>query len=93
MGIRILAAIALAGAASCAGAAELRTATLDVKGMDCAACPVTVKLVLEHQRGVSDVKMDAARHVAVVTFDPAKASADTLAEAVTEAGYPTKARR
>lgn len=94
MRIRILAAIALAGTAFCAGAAaQPRTATLDVKGMDCAACPVTVKLLLEHQRGVSEVKMDAARHLAVVTFDPAKASADALARAVTEAGYPTKARR
>jgi hypothetical protein len=55
MPIRFLAAIAFAGAATLAQASDLRNATLDVKGMDCAACPITVKTVLKRQPGVSDV--------------------------------------
>jgi periplasmic mercuric ion binding protein len=55
MPIRFLAAIAFAGATMLAQASDVRNATLDVKGMDCAACPITVKTVLKRQPGVSDV--------------------------------------
>lgn len=71
---------------------EARTTTLDVKGMHCATCPLTVKVVLKKQPGVSDVKMDAQKNTAEVRFDPAKVSKEQLAHAVTEAGYPAKAR-
>ena len=90
--IRWVGAIALAGATMAVHAGELRKVTLDVKGMDCAACPVTVKVVLKKQPGVEDVKVDAERHTALVTFDPARVSPEKLAKAVTETGYPTTAR-
>jgi periplasmic mercuric ion binding protein len=93
MPIRFLAAIAFAGAATLAQASGVRNATLDVKGMDCAACPITVKTVLKRQPGVSDVKVDAVQHTASVTFDPARISPEKLASAVTEAGYPTTPRK
>ena len=90
---RILAVFAFGGIALFANASEAQQVTLDVKGMDCAACPVTVKVVLKRQRGVDEVKMDAARHTAEVSFDPVKVSPDQLAKAVTEAGYPTTPRK
>jgi periplasmic mercuric ion binding protein len=52
-----------------------------------------VKTVLKRQPGVSDVKVDAVQHTASVTFDPARVSAEKLASAVTEAGYPTTPRK
>ena len=90
---RILGAVAVAGVSLVAIANDAQSVTLDVKGMDCAACPVTVKVVLKQQPGVSDVKMDAEKHTAEVKFDPARVSSDQLAKAVTEAGYPATPRK
>lgn len=91
MVIRFVGAICMA-AALAVYAGELRKVTLDVKGMDCAACPVTVKVVLMKQPGVTDVKVEAAHHTASVTFDPARVTAETLAKVVTETGYPATPR-
>ena len=90
---RLMAGIAIAAATQVAQAGEVRKVTLDVKGMDCAACPLTVKVLLQKQPGVSEVKVDADKHTARVEFDAAKASAEQLARAVTEAGYPTTSRK
>ncbi len=90
---RVLAVFALGGIALLASANEAQQITLDVKGMDCAACPVTVKVVLKRLPGVDDVRMDAEKHTAEVRFDPAKVSPEQLAKAVTEAGYPTTPRK
>lgn len=67
--------------------------TLDVKGMDCAACPVTVKAVLKKEPGVSDVKVDFKKATAEITFEPSKVSRERLAQVVTEAGFPSAARK
>jgi mercuric ion binding protein len=67
--------------------------TLDVKGMDCAACPVTVKTVLKKQPGVTEVKVDLNGATAQVTFDPGKVSREKLAQVVTESGFPSTARK
>jgi len=74
-----------------AGASE--SVTLDVKGMDCAACPVTVKAVLKKEPGVSDVKVDFKKATAEITFEPSKVSRERLAQVVTEAGFPSTARK
>ena len=90
---RILCAMACAATTLAVNASEVEKVTLDVKGMDCAACPVTVKAVLKQQPGVSEVKMDAEKHTAEVSFDPAKVTPDKLAKVVTETGYPATPRK
>ena len=90
---RILCAMACAATTLAVNASEVEKVTLDVKGMDCAACPVTVKAVLKQQPGVSKVKMDAEKHSAEVSFDPAKVTPDKLAKVVTETGYPATPRK
>ena len=85
-----LAAVSLALTAQ-AGTSE--SVTLDIKGMDCAACPVTVKTVLKKQPGVADVKVDFKGATATILFDPAKVSREKLAQVVTESGFPSKARK
>lgn len=90
---RIPAVVAVAVAALAANAGEPQKVILDVKGMDCATCPLTVKVVLKKQTGVDDVKMDAANHTAEVKFDPAKVSPEQLAKVVSEAGYPATPRK
>ena len=67
--------------------------TLDVKGMTCATCPVTVKAVLKKQAGVTEVKVDLKKGTAEVAFDASKVTPQKLAEVVTEAGFPSAARK
>ena len=86
-------AMFLCAAATVSGAAETQKVTLDVKGMHCGTCPLTVKVILKKQQGVDDVKMDAEKHTALVSFDPKVMTPEKLAQAVTEAGYPASPRK
>ena len=76
-----------------ASAAGTEKVILDVKGMHCGTCPLTVKVVLKKQQGVEDVKMDAEKHTALVSFDPKVMTPEKLAQVVTEAGYPATPRK
>ena len=67
----------------------IKTVTLEVLGMNCAACPIAVKKALKKVPGVSNVKVDYKSGIAEVNFDPNITSPDELAQAVTTAGYPT----
>lgn len=70
-----------------------QTVTLDVPGMTCAACPITVKKAISKVDGVSRVDVSYERRQAVVTFDDAKASVRTLTLATENAGYTSTAKR
>lgn len=80
--------VALALAAASAVAGEPRTAVLDVPGMNCSLCPVSVKKALSRVRGVIDAKADLVTKRAEVRFDPDEVSPEALARAVSEAGFP-----
>lgn len=66
-----------------------KTVTLDVPGMSCAACPITVKKALTRVDGVSHAEVDYGKRQASVTFDDARVSVDQLLHATSEAGYPS----
>lgn len=66
------------------------TVTLNVPGMTCEACPVTVKKALEKVPGVSKVDVQFEKKQVLVTFDDAKTNTDTLVKATTNAGYPSQ---
>ncbi|HKA40819.1 MAG TPA: mercury resistance system periplasmic binding protein MerP [Burkholderiales bacterium] len=70
-----------------------KTVTLDVPGMYCEMCPITVKKALSHVSGVSNVSASYERKEAVVTFDDTKTSVEALTKATANAGYPSKARQ
>lgn len=70
----------------------IRSVTLEVQGMNCAACPITVKKALKNVPGVSEVKVDYKSGIAEVDYDPNKTGPDDLAKAVAAAGYPATAR-
>ncbi|SRR6266851_4965243 len=70
--------------------AATKTVTLDVPGMYCAACPITVKKALNKVQGVSKVDVSLEKKQAVVTFDDAKTDTTALVKATTDAGYPSK---
>ena len=66
-----------------------QTVTLAVPGMNCPVCPITVKKALMKVDGVSETQVRFEQREAVVTFDDAKASAEALIQATTNAGYPS----
>lgn len=69
--------------------AGMQTVTLSVPGMNCTACPITVKLALNKVDGVSQVDVSYPGREAVVTFDDTRTSLKALTEATTNAGYPS----
>lgn len=70
--------------------ASPKTVTLNVSGMTCAACPITVKKALEKVPGVSKVDVRFESKQVLVTFDDAKTNTDALVKATTNAGYPSQ---
>lgn len=88
-----LVAIAMLPAALPSAQAATRTAMLDVKGMTCSTCPLTVRQVLLKSPGVSQAKVDLKNAAATVTFDDTTTSVERLANAVTEAGFPSVQRK
>lgn len=74
-----------------AGAAR-QTVTFAVENMTCALCPVTVKAAMQGVEGVQSVKIDFEAKTATVIFDPARATAEAIGAASTNAGYPADAR-
>jgi periplasmic mercuric ion binding protein len=70
--------------------ASPKTVTLNVSGMTCAACPITVKKALERVGGVSKVDVRYEKKQVLVTFDDTKTNTDALVKATTGAGYPSQ---
>jgi mercuric ion binding protein len=85
----ILVVIAMIALTASAWASE-RTVTLNVSGMTCEACPITVKKALQKVPGVSKIDVLYEKKQVVVMFDDAKTNTDALVKATTNAGYPSQ---
>lgn len=70
-------------------AASEQTVTLDVPGMTCAFCPVTIRKALKKVDGVIEAKASYDTKTATVTFDPSKTSVEQLTQVTAEVGYPS----
>ena len=91
--LRFLAAVSFAMSSTTTIAADARAVTLDVQGMDCASCPITVKQILSKVSGVSEVAVDLKSRSAVVKYDPDKTRPEHLAKVVSEYGYPSMVKK
>ncbi|MFW2438124.1 MAG: mercury resistance system periplasmic binding protein MerP [Arenicellales bacterium] len=89
----MLTAVMSAPVHSAAMAAETTTVTLDVPGMTCKFCPITIRKALKKVPGVSDAKSDFDSKTATVTYDPDKTNIEALTEATANAGYPSKLKQ
>lgn len=90
--MRALSALIVAAATALVAlpaAAALRTVTLDVPGMACQFCPITVRKALEKVPGVEKAEISFERKEAIVTFDDAKTDVAALLDATKNAGYPS----
>jgi mercuric ion binding protein len=90
--LRILALLVGAIGASSPAFAAMQTATLDVPGMTCSSCPITVKKALMKVEGVQQVKTSFEKREAIVTFDDSKTSVEKLSMATANAGYPVSVK-
>ena len=73
-----------------AASLELQSASFAVQNMTCATCPITVKRAMEGVAGVDEVNIDFETKTAVARFDPSQTTADAIAAASTNAGYPAE---
>ena len=73
-----------------AQAAAIETRTFAIENMTCALCPITVKEAMAGVEGVRSVEVDFDAKTATVEFDPALTTADAIAAASTNAGYPAR---
>lgn len=69
--------------------AASKTVTLALPTMDCPVCPITVKKALVRVAGVSKAEVNFDKRQAVINFDDAQASVETLMRATRDAGYPS----
>ena len=70
--------------------AATRTVTLNVPGMTCPVCPITVRKALREVPGVEKVDVRYAQREAIVTYDDARTNVAALTKATADAGYPSK---
>jgi mercuric ion binding protein len=70
-------------------AAANRTVVLTIPTMDCATCPITIRVALMRVAGVSKAKVSYDRREARVTFDDSKTNVAALTEATKDVGYPS----
>ena len=68
----------------------IQHAILGIEGMTCASCTTTAERALTRLKGVSGVRVTYEPSEAHVQFDPSMISADALADAITNVGYPTR---
>jgi mercuric ion binding protein len=84
---------AVAVAAIPAAFAAERTVTFAVDNMTCASCPYIVKSSMTAVPGVAKVAVSFETKTATVTFDDGKTTAQAIAAASTNAGYPAHIRQ
>jgi mercuric ion binding protein len=70
-------------------AAANRTVLLAIPTMDCATCPITIRMALMRVVGVSKAKVSYDRREARVTFDDSKTDVTALTDATKDVGYPS----
>ena len=69
--------------------AATQQVTLEVAGMTCSSCPVTVKKALSKVKGVEQVTTNFKLKQAVVSFDDTQTTLQKLTDATGNAGYPS----
>ena len=71
-----------------AAQATEKTQSFAVEKMTCATCPISVKKAMSRVDGVHSISVDFETKTAVAVFDPTKTSAQAIADASTDVGYP-----
>ncbi len=67
--------------------AQLKNATIRIRGMHCATCTETVQEAISSVKGVRDVRVNLATEKATFAYDPKVANMGDIEKAVRESGY------
>lgn len=70
--------------------ASEKTIEIDIEGMTCPLCTMTIKKNLKKQPGVQKAKVRLNTHTATVTYETEQIEAAHLLKAIEEAGYKGK---
>ena len=65
----------------------MENTTIAVGGMTCMGCVASVKRVLDGVTGIASAEVTLDPAQARVSYDPAKASLQTIKAAISDAGY------
>lgn len=79
----ILVVLILAGTVE----AATKTAAFEVSGWTCGSCAAATRIALKKLDGVEDVKTDADKKEALVTYDDSKVTTDRMIQAIAKLGY------
>jgi mercuric ion binding protein len=72
-----------------ASLAAQRTVLLNIPTMDCATCPITIRVALLRLKGVSRAEVSYKHREARITFDDALTSVEALRATTRDVGYPS----
>lgn len=67
-----------------------KSVTLDVPGMTCPTCPVTIKKALLKQPGVTAVTVRYEKRQIDVAFDDAKTNPTAIMKSTASVGFPSQ---
>ena len=70
----------------------MQTLSFDVNGMTCGGCTGSVQRALSKLDGVSHAEVTLRPGVATVMVDPTRVTPAQIESAITQLGYPAKAR-
>ena len=70
----------------------MQTLSFDVSGMTCGGCTGSVQRALSKLDGVSHAEVTLSPGVATVAVDPARVTPAQIESAISQLGYPAKAR-
>lgn len=68
----------------------METITLNTPTATCGSCRAHIQEVMEEVAGVNEADLDVGTRQTRVVYDPAVIDQDTIAQLITEAGYPVE---
>jgi mercuric ion binding protein len=71
-------------------AATERIQSFAIENMYCASCPIIVRRAIEGVEGVRSARVDFSDQAATVVYDPSVTTANAIADAPTQLGYPAR---
>lgn len=82
----------LAAWSALAWAATPKQVVLHVENMTCPACSITIEKALDKVPGLTARRIDTKTAIVMVAFDADRTDVAAITKAITDAGFPAKAR-
>lgn len=70
--------------------AQEQMVTIQVTGMTCGTCPISVRHRAMQMKGVRSASVDINTSLATVVYEDTQQSPQAIAQAITQLGYPAR---